>query len=175
MADPKKKKSKIEKAGGDLFDFAIDREDIKWLMKRLPKESKSDRTTVEYELQILKIVCVGWSISYCMGENPGKERLLWVYWDSVRRFSEKISTTTKYMAGKDIDYFEILKDRLDGYVGAMGRNPDAGEPGAVIGPEFAGVCGDPEDIFTFMSGSKMFISTVNSVREYLKTIKLMGS
>lgn len=111
------KKSELEKAGEDLLDFAVDREDVKWLMDRLADKADIKRVTVEYELQ-------------------------------------------------------ILKDRLDMYVAALAKNPDAPEPALVIGPEFARVCGNVDDIFTFMIGSKMFISTINKVKAYLETIKL---
>ena len=62
MEYPEEKKSDIEKVRDDLFNFAIDRGDIKWLMERLPNEANVKRNTVEYELQILKIISVGWSI-----------------------------------------------------------------------------------------------------------------
>jgi hypothetical protein len=58
------------------------------------------------------------------------------------------------------------------YVAALAKNPDAPEPALVIGPEFARVCGNVDDIFTFMIGSKMFISTINKVKAYLEAIKL---
>jgi hypothetical protein len=58
------------------------------------------------------------------------------------------------------------------YVAALEKHPDASEPAQVIGPEFARICGNGDDIFTFMTGSKMFISTINKVKEYLEAIKL---
>ncbi|HUT43168.1 MAG TPA: hypothetical protein VMW95_02435 [Desulfobacterales bacterium] len=70
MEHSEEKKSEIEKVRDVLFNFAIDREDIKWLMERLPKEANIKRSTVEYELQILKIISVGWSISYYLENNP---------------------------------------------------------------------------------------------------------
>ena len=76
------------------------------------------------------------------------------------------------MIGQNIDYFDILKGRLNMYVAALEKHPDAAEPALVIGPEFARTCGNVDDIFTFMTGSKMFISTINRVKEYLETIKL---
>jgi hypothetical protein len=76
------------------------------------------------------------------------------------------------MIGQDIDYFQILQERLDMYVDAMAQNPEAPEPSTVIGPEFARACGNSDDIFTFMTGSKMFLSTTCQVKEYLETTKL---
>ena len=166
------KKSGIEKAGEDLLSFAIDREDVKWLMTQLPEETEINRGTVEYELQILKIISVGWSISYYLESNPHKNQLLELFWNSVFELSQSISTTAGLMIGNDIDYFQILKDRLDIYVDAMTKKPDATEPAAVIGPEFARNCGEVDDIFAIMTGSKMFIATISGVKEYLETVIL---
>ena len=75
------------------------------------------------------------------------------------------------MTGRDLDYFQVLKDRLDMYVQALtDKTEGATEPAAIIGPEFARACGDIEDIFAVMTGSRMFIMTVTSVKEYLKTL-----
>ncbi len=76
------------------------------------------------------------------------------------------------MIDNDIDYFQILKDRLDMYVDAMAKKPDATEPAVVIGPEFARNCGDVDDTFTIMTGSKMFIATIGGVKVYLEAIIL---
>ena len=172
MENSQKDKTGIEKAGEDLFNFAIDREDVKWFMAHLAEEADIKRSKVEYELQILKIVSVGWSVSYYLENSPHKNQLLDLYWKAVYDFSHSLSETTQYMTGQDIDYFQILKDRLDMYIDAMAKNPDAPEPAQVIGPEFAKTCGNVDDIFTFMTGSKMFISAVSGVKEYLETIKL---
>jgi hypothetical protein len=172
MKNPNEKSPEIEKIRDDLFDFAVDRQDIKWLMERLPEDAGIERSTVEYELQLLKIISVGWSISYYLENNPFKNPILELFWMAVYEFSQRLSTTTHLMVGQDIDYFQTLKDRLDMYVNALSQNPDAPEPAAVIGPEFARTCGNIDDIFTFMTGSKMFISATGRVRKYFETIKL---
>ena len=172
MGNSEENKSEIEKIRDDLFNFAIDREDIKWLMERLPKEANIKRSKVEYELQILKIISIGWSISYYLENNPHKNPLLELFWMAIYEFSQNLSTTTELMIGKDIDYFQTLQERLDMYVNAMSQNPEAPEPSAVIGPEFARTCGNADDIFTFMTGSKMFLSASGQVKEYLETILL---
>ena len=64
MGKQEKKPSKIEQAAEDLFNYAIDREDVKLLMANLAEQADVKRTTVEYELPILKIISVGWSLSY---------------------------------------------------------------------------------------------------------------
>jgi len=173
MENSENKKSEIEKTGDDLFNFAIDREDVKWLMAHLSEEADVTRSTVEYELQILKIISVGWSISYYLASSPQKHDLSDIYWKAVHEFSQSISETTGLMTGHDIDYFQILRDRLDMYVNVMAEKPEGTEPVTAIGPEFAGNCGNADDIFTLMTGSKMFVSVIANVREYLQTIKLI--
>lgn len=166
-----KEKTAIERTAQDLFDYAIDREDVKWLMARWPEQGDVKATTVEYELQILKIITVGWSISYHLEDDALKEALSEIFWRVIYDFSKELSTTTGLMIGQEIDYFDILKQRLDMYVDAMALKPDAAEPAQVVGPEFARVCGNGDDIFAFMTGSKMFFSTVTRVKQYLDVIK----
>ncbi|MFH2219976.1 MAG: hypothetical protein ABII68_10010 [Pseudomonadota bacterium] len=168
----KKKLSGIEKAGEDLFNFAVDRKDIKTLMAHLPESADIKRVTVEYELQLLKIISVGWGLSYYLENSPRKDALSELYWSAVNQFSRSLSETTELMTGHEIDYFETLKNRLDMYLNALNRKPDAPEAVSAIGPEFARVCGNAEDVFTVMTGSRMFTLTIGGVKEYLEVIKL---
>lgn len=172
MENQGKKPSKTEQAAGDLFNYAIDREDVKWLMDRLPEEADVKRATVEYELPILKIISVGWCLSYYLPGGPQKDELSNLYWTAINDFSKDLSTTTEMMIGQKIDYFETLKERLNIYVKALEQQPEAQDPATIIGPEFAGSCGNADDIFTFMTGSKMFMAVSARVKEYLETIKL---
>ena len=165
-------KSPAQRAGEELFTYAVDREDVKFLMEYLSSEADINRVTVEYELQILKIVSVGWSISFFLENSEQKNPLLEIYWQSIREYAQNLSSTTGLMLGQEIDYFQTLKDRLDLYVNALARNPEAPEPATVIGPEFAGVCGNKDDIFTYMTGAKMFLATLSNVRNYLEAIEI---
>ncbi len=168
----KKQPPKIEQAASDLFDYAIDREEVKWLMANLAEQADIKRTAVEYELPILKIISVGWSLSFFLPGGRQKDELSNLYWAAINDFSKDLSSTTEMMTGQTIDYFEILKDRLDMYVNALEQQPDAQDPATVIGPEFARACGNAGDIFTFMAGSKMFMSVISRVKGYLEAIKL---
>jgi len=172
MNNTEKEKSTIEKAAEDLLNFAIQREDLKWLMAHLPEEADIQRSTVEYELQILKMISVGWSISFYLENSPQKNQLVTLYWQSVFEFSKSLSETTELMIGQNIDYFQVLRDRLDMYVGALAEKSDAPEPSVVIGPEFARVCGNRNETFTIMTASRLFIATTSGVKEYLETIRL---
>jgi hypothetical protein len=174
MGTQEKKPSNIEQAAGDLFNYAIDREDVKWLMANLAEQAEIMRTTVEYELPILKIISVGWSLSYFLPDSPQKDELSNLYWTAINDFSKDLSSTTEMMTGQNIDYFDILKERLASYVKALEQQPEGQgqDPATVIGPKFARICGNADDIFTFMTGSKMFMSVINRVKEYLEAIKL---
>jgi hypothetical protein len=172
MEKPEKPKSNMEQTAEDLFNYAIDREEVRWLMANLAEEADIKRTTVEYELPLLKIISVGWGLSYYLTSSPQKDQLMDSYWTAINEFSKDLSTTTEMMTGQKIDYFDILKERLEMYVAALEQHPDAKDPATVIGPEFAGICGNADDIFTLMTGSKMFTSAVARVKEYLEAIKL---
>ena len=165
-------KISLEQAGQSLFDFAVDREDVKTLVAHLPEESKCKPTAVEYELHLLKIVATGWSISFFMESNPWREQLAEIFWKLVHTFSADLSETTGLMTGHDIDYFQTLKDRLDVYVVALLAKPEMSEPASVIGPEFARLCGNSDDVFTIMCGSRMFILTVAQVKDYLDSLRI---
>ncbi len=58
------------------------------------------------------------------------------------------------------------------YVDAMNKNTKAKEPAVVIGPAFAGVCENRDDVFTVMTGSRLFIATAGSIKSYLEEVKL---
>jgi hypothetical protein len=156
-----------EQAVLELFDFAVDREDLKTLLAALPEEVGVERGRIEYELAILRIISVGWSISYFLEHSPHKDRLALDYWKAVQEFSRTVSESARLMVGKDIDYFQIVKDRLNAYVEAMRLKPHSCAPAVVIGPEFARACGDVEDVHAVLTGAKMFIAVVTSVKEYL--------
>ncbi len=173
MEKSQEKILEIEKVGEDLFNFVVVREDIKDLMSRLPLEADIKRETVEYELQILKIISAGWSISYFLEKDPRKDPLAQVYWKAVYQYSVTVSETTSLMTGQEIDYFKILQERLEAYIAAMKKIPEAREPAAVIGPEFARTCGNVDDIFSIMTGSRMFKETIGSVKAYFESLGMV--
>ncbi|MFH2045548.1 MAG: hypothetical protein ABIK92_10430 [Pseudomonadota bacterium] len=173
MEESNKEKSGIEKAGEDLFNFALDREDLKSIISLLPKEADIKRETVEYELQILKFIGTGWSITFFLENSTYKNQLAELYWKAVYQYSQSISEATDLMIGHKIDYFQVLKDRLEMYIEAMRQQPGAPEPAVIIGPEFARTCGNVDDIFAVMAGSRMFKLTVASIKEYFEKIQML--
>ncbi|UCD65372.1 MAG: hypothetical protein JSW69_04895 [Deltaproteobacteria bacterium] len=172
MANSENTKTTLEQAGENLFNFAVDREDVKTLIEHLPSEAKCTPAAIEYELQLLKIISTGWSISFFMDNSSLKDKLADNFWKQIHEFSASLSETTGLMTGQNIDYFQILKSRLDMYVAALTEKPEATEPASVVGPAFAKFCGDPDDIFSVMTGSRMFLLTVARVKEYLESVEL---
>ena len=172
MTQSEHEKTGLDQAGENLFNFAMDREDVKAFAENMPEDAKCKPATVEYELQLLKIISTGWSISFFLENNPHRDQLAENFWKLIHGFSASLSETTGLMTGHDIDYFQIVKSRLDMYVAALSAKPDMTEPAAVIGPEFAKFCGDSDDVFTVMTGSRMFIITVARVKDYLESIEL---
>ncbi|BBO92291.1 hypothetical protein [Desulfosarcina ovata] len=167
MSDTENTDNDVPRAGNELFQFAIDRGDMNTILDRLPFDVPEKRVALEYEIQILRIISVGWAIAFFLGDSALKAPLGQQFWEHVRAFSETLSSSASLTVGTDIDYFDILKQRLDYYVAALDSAEGIDQPALAIGPAFAGVCGDRDDACTILAGSKMFVHTIDAVREYL--------
>ena len=64
MTDTEKADNTIAGAGDQLFQFAIDRGDMNAILDALPLEVPDKRVALEYEIQLLRIISVGWSIAF---------------------------------------------------------------------------------------------------------------
>lgn len=164
----------IEQTAGDLCTFAIDRTDVMDLLSAIPSNSNLNKTTIEYELQLLKILSVGWALSFFIDQTDrNKGPLTQHFWEKIREISNNISTLTQSTTGKPIDYFEILKTRLNTYLEAFQKNPDHSQnPASVIGPVFALACNSPDNAAAILTGTKMFALTLGAVKEYLNAVKI---
>ncbi len=151
----------------DLCEYALDRDDIKWITYKVPQSAGIAPDKLEYELQLLKIVTVGWGISYYLQDEPGGEKVIEPFWQNIHEVAKGLSQTTGLFIGKNIDYFRVIRSRLDGYVLAMSK-AEGDNPVLAIGPEFAGHCSSPDDLFASMAGSKMFMAALGGVRQYLQ-------
>ncbi|MEX1297778.1 MAG: hypothetical protein AB1Z38_09860 [Desulfotignum sp.] len=163
-----------EETARNLAVFAVDRTDLKTILKSLPPESGLDLVCLEYELGILKILTVGWGISFFMPvSNQNKGVLSDTFWQMIQEFSQNISTLTETATGQPIDYFAILKERLDTYVRQMKNTDEATiDPSAVMGPAFARACGLPDNPVAMLTGSRMFSLTLGGVKEYLSAVTI---
>lgn len=162
------------KLAQDLATFAIDRNDLKELLSVVPKDSSVNLTTLEYELQILKILSVGWAISFFMPATDEKKGpATQMFWEFIREIANNISTLTQATSGTHLDYFSILKTRLDTYVKIMQTaSQDAQNPVNVMGPAFADLCNAKNDAVAILIGTKMFTLTMGAVKEYLNAVRL---
>jgi hypothetical protein len=174
MTAPEPQLLTVEETARNLAGFAVDRTDLKQIMASLPRESGLNLTAIEYELGILKILAVGWGISFFMpAGDKNKPLLADSFWQMIQEFSHNISTLTETATGQPVNYFDILKERLDTYVARMqGGQEGAVDPAAVMGPAFAGACGSPDNAIAVLSGSKMFSLTLGAVKEYLAAVTI---
>lgn len=171
---PKKETLSLQQLAQDLSAFAIDRTDLKQLLKAVPENSGLNLTTVEYELQILKILSVGWAISFYMPiTDKNKAPLSQLFWELIREISQNISTLTQTTTGQDLDYFEILKQRLDTYLDIMKQKPEESQnPANIMGPAFAFVCSRENNAVAVLTGTKMFTLTLGAVKSYLDAVEV---
>lgn len=151
----------------DLCGYCLERDDIKWVAAGVPEDSGIEQNKLEYELQILKIVTVGWSISFFLEREPVKTPLLEAYWQNVNELANNLSQATAMMTSADVDYFQVIRSRLDDYVQAAARGKQ-NDPASAIGSEFAGHCGDKDSIFASLAGGKLFMSVCRGVKEYMQ-------
>jgi hypothetical protein len=170
--DKKKQILTIQQLAQNLATFAIDRRDLKELLAAIPENSAVNITTIEYELQLLKILSVGWAISFFMpASDKNKAALSEVFWENIREVAEKISTLTETTSGTKIDYFDILKERLNTYLKVLQNTQDDIEnPAEIMGPAFAVACNAPNEAVAVLTGTKMFTLTLGAVKEYLAMI-----
>ena len=172
MAAKANENTNLEKVCENLVNFSVDRDDLNRLMAMLPEDEAVKRVTVEYEIPLLKIVSVGWTIAYYMENRPEKKALLESFWKAIDEFSKSLSDVTNLTTGADINYFHMIKERVDTYVQALNMQPDAKDPAAVIGPTFAGICNTPDNIHVIMTGNRVFKAVIIGVKEYLAHIDI---
>ncbi len=172
MATAKNSSTGLEKVSESLVNFSVDRDDLNRIMTMLPEDEAINRVTVEYEIPLLKIVSVGWAIAYFMEDRPEKETLLESFWQAIDEFSKGLSDVTNLTTGADINYFHMIKERVDTYVQTLNMQPDAKDPAAVIGPTFAGICNTPDNIHVIMTGTRVFNAAIIGVKEYLSHINI---
>ena len=163
----------INKFAENLTTFAINRDDIKALLNAMPADESVDQNCVEYELQILKILSVGWGISFYMENESLKKNLTQLFWNNIQEIAQNISQITATTTGQQVDYFTILKKRMDDYVAIMKQNTTEGtDPSWIMGPAFADNCQCHDDAAVILVGTKLFTLTLGGIKEYLNAVDI---
>lgn len=157
-------KVSAQEIGENLANFSLDRESVLYALSRLPEDDFINKVTVEYEIQLLKILSVGWAISYFMEDHPEKNLLIKKFWDVLFEFSKNISSVTSISIGKEVDYFRTLKDRIDYYINVVSATPDVKDTVAVIGQSFADLCGSKDNVHVIMAGNRVFYHALEGVK-----------
>ncbi len=164
----------VEKFGENLAAFAINRDDLKMLLTTVPDSEKSRLTTIEYELQILKILSVGWGIAFYMKEGEKKQSVTTIFWQHIQEIARNISNLTGTSTGQSIDYFNILRNRLDDYLKIIQQNSeDTKDPSHIMGPAFADICRCTDNAAVILVGTKMFTLTLGAVKEYINAVEII--
>ena len=158
----------IQEIGESLANFSLDRESVLFALTRLPDEHSIDRVAIEYEIQLLKILSVGWGISYFMEDHSEKSPLIKKFWDVLFEFSKNLSSVTSLTIGKEVDYFLALKERIDIYLKALAEVPHVKDPASVIGPTFARLCGSTDNVHVIMAGNRIFHLSLEGVKNFLE-------
>ncbi len=164
------KKNEIKKICENLSAFAIDRADLKSILSLIEKKQAVNLVTVEYELALLRIISVGWSLSVNLENHPEKDEFALCFWNLIRDLSKDITDISFMTAGKSIDYFNIVKQRFDQYLNSLDKSIKKSDPASAIGPAFAEICKEKKNPFVIISGAKIFNLAVSSVKEYLESV-----
>ncbi len=160
----------IQEIGESLANFSLDRESVLFALSRLPDEHSINKVAIEYEIQLLKILSVGWAISYFMEDHPEKNPLIKKFWDVLFEFSKNLSCVTSLTIGKEVDYFRTLKERIDIYLKDLAEVPHVKDPASVIGPTFARLCGNTDNVHVIMAGNRIFHLSLEGVKHFLESV-----
>ena len=126
----------VTRAGEQLFQFAIDRGDMQAILNSLPPTMQAKRVALEYEIQLLRIISVGWAIAFFLADDRLKDPVGHLFWENIRAFAATLSSSASLTVGADIDYFDTVRQRLDFYVGTLDSAGGADQPAMAVGPGF---------------------------------------
>jgi hypothetical protein len=172
MAAEAKPSISVAEAAENLVSFALERSEPIQILNQLPPDGNLNLTAMEYEIRLLKILTVGWAIAFFSDPGGAKNSLTEIFWNSIHSFALNLSSLSSASMGKDFNYFDVLKERLEAYVAELQKVSQACDPTAVIGPRFAEFCGHKDHPLAIQSGRKIFQVALSGVRTYLESVDL---
>ena len=162
----------MDRAVEVLTGIAVNRQEVRHALAGLPEAEGINKTTVEYEIQLLRIVFTGWAVSYFLAHHPLKNELAQSFWFSIHEFSQKVSSLAAGSAGVTVDYFDAIRERTRCYIDAMNNNMTEPDPTAVVGATFSLLCGGTGAQPVVDAGKQMFANTLATVKIYLDTVRI---
>ncbi len=150
-----------------LLNIAVNQRETKADIAGLAAEEAINWIAVEYEMQLLRIVSVGWALAYFSGGRSDSERLSEAYWEGVQVYCSAVSSMTEPVLGSGADYFGTVRQRFDHYLQVMTHFADAADPARVIGPTFAKLCGCQDSGELISLGRRVFARCLARVQERL--------
>ena len=164
----------IDRAVEVLTQVATNREVIRRELVRLADDDpRINKTAVEYEIRLLRIVFTGWAVAYFMTEHPLKNELGQSFWLSLHAFSKQISALAAAgTAGTAVNYFEAIRERASGYTDALDTNMAEADPAIVVGAAFSRLCGAADVQSVADAGKQVFVNTLNTVKMYLDAVTI---
>ncbi len=173
MASSRTPETTVTQAGQILLDYSVNRNELSEILQGFPEDIEINRVAVEYELQLMKIIFVGWALSYYGHQHPRKEALLENFWNGVREFAVGLSTASTASTGQELDYFSIITERLNDYLDVLQKASENTPSASVVAFHFSKKCGHEGDPYTIIAGKKMFNFAVGGVKNYIESVKII--
>ncbi|MCF8051646.1 MAG: hypothetical protein K9L59_10450 [Desulfobacterales bacterium] len=172
MAGGSESRINVAEAANRLLNISVNQNETRADIAALPPEEACSLIAVEYELQLLRIVATGWTISYTVEEERLRKTLSEAFWEGIRIYCSAVSAMTGPVLGKDCDYFSMIRQRVDQYVQAMSHFADAGDPARVIGPTFAALCGCGQSAAVISLGRRVFTRCLARAQRFLHEVDI---
>lgn len=172
MAGGSESRINVAEAANRLLNISVNQNETRADIAGLPADAAGSLIAVEYELQLLRIVATGWTISYTVEEERLRKLLSEAFWEGIRTYCSAVSAMTGPVLGKDCDYFSMIRQRVDHYVQVMSHFPDAGDPAQVIGPTFASLCGCDQSAAVISLGRRVFTRCLARVQGFLHEVDI---
>lgn len=169
MTDESESRTSAAEAVNRLLNIAVNQNETRADITGLSTDAAGSLIAVEYELQLLRIVVTGWAISYTVEEERLRKTLSEAFWEGIRTYAGAVSAMTGPVLGKDCDYFSMIRRRMDRYVQVVAHFPDATDPGLVIGPAFAQLCGCGRNVEAASLGRRVFNRCLARVQRQLSS------
>lgn len=155
----------LENMIGTLVRHSLTADELFPLIQGLPETSAIPQSRLEYELRILKILSMGWGLSYYLDEGEVKEKIVTGFWKEIFLFSGELDQVAG-ATGLNLSYFSLLQERFTAYLARVEALP-LKDIIKIMGLACADFCGDENDSYIFVVAKKVFADTLTTLQTYL--------